>query len=196
MPAAGRLMRFEVRRSAMVWMVPVTAALFWLITYRTSTALPPLWNVRAMSMQTGTVSVFAVTVVGMAAWTGSRERRHAMGDLLAGTARPRWFRQLTAWGATTGWALLAYLGCVGVLYAVTARQTAWGGRLWWPAAVGAAAVPAFAAIGFAAGAFLPSRFTAPLVAIITFFALQLGAQAIHGSRSPWQISPLVAGTWQ
>ena len=196
LPASGRLLRFEVRRNAMLWMVPLTAALFWLITYRRSMALPPLWNLRAMGMQADTVSVFALTVVGVAAWTGSRERRHAMTDVLEGTARPRWIRQLAAWGATTGWAWLAYLGCVGVLYAATARQATWGGPLWWPAAVGAASVPAFSAIGFAAGALRPSRFTAPLVAIVTFFALQLSVQMIHGGGSPWQISPLVAGPWQ
>jgi hypothetical protein len=76
LPASGRLLRLEVRRNAMLWMVPVAAALFWLITYRRSMALPPLWNVRTMSMQTGAVSVFAATVVGVAAWTGSREGRH------------------------------------------------------------------------------------------------------------------------
>jgi hypothetical protein len=196
LPASGRLLRVEVRRNAMLWMVPVAAALFWLITYRRSMALPPLWNVRTMSMQTGAVSVFAATVVGVAAWTGSREGRHAMTDLLAGTARPRWIRQLAAWSATTCWALLAYLGCVGVLYAATAWQAAWGDPLWWPAAVGAASVPAFSAIGFTAGVLRPSRFTAPLVAVIAFLALQFSVQMIHGGRSPWQISPLVAGPWQ
>ncbi len=35
-----------------------------------------------------------------------------MTDLLAGTARPRWARQLATWAATTCWALVAYLGCV------------------------------------------------------------------------------------
>lgn len=196
LPASGRLLRLELRRNAMLWMVPVAAALFWLITYRRSMALPPLWNVRTTSMQTGAVSVFALTVVGVAAWTGAREGRHAMTDLLAGTARPRWVRQLAAWGATTCWALLAYLGCVGVLYAATAWQAVWGGPLWWPAAVGAASVPAFSAIGFAAGALRPSRFTAPLVAVVAFLALQLSVQMIHGGQSHWQISPLVAGPWQ
>jgi hypothetical protein len=59
--------------------------------------------------------------------------------------------------------------CVGVLYAVTARQASWGGPLWWPAAVGAAGLPALAAIGFAAGAWFPSRFMTPLVSVTAFF---------------------------
>lgn len=192
---AGRLLRLELRRSTMLAMAPPAAVLFWFVVYRPSMAHPPLWNVRAMGMQAGAVSVFAPTVVGVAAWIGSREGRHAMTDLVAGAARPRWTRHLAAWAATTGWALLAYLACVGVLYAATARQAGGSGPLWWPVAVGAASLPAFAALGFAAGALCPSRFTTPLAAIIAFLALQLTVQMIHGSGSYWQISPLVAGPW-
>ena len=194
--AAGRLLRLELRRSAMLSMVPLAAVLFWFVVYRPSMAFPPLWNVRAMGMQTRAVSVFAPTVVGAAAWIGSREGRHRMTELVAGTARPRWARQFVAWAATTGWALLAYLACVAVLYVATARQAAGSGPLWWPVAVGAASLPAFAALGFAAGALRPSRFTTPLAAILAFLALQLSVQVIHDSGSYWQISPLVAGPWQ
>ena len=180
----------------MLWMLPLVAALFWFLTYRRSMALPPLWSVRAMSMQGTTIAVFIPTVVGAAAWMGSREARRGLTDLLAGTARPRWARQLATWAATTGWAMVAYLGCVGVLYGVTAPQVSWGGPLWWPAAVGAASLPASAALGFAAGALRPSRFTPPLVAVAAFLALEISVQFIHGAGSYWQISPLVAGFWE
>ena len=192
----ARLVRLELRRSVLPWMLPLIAGVFWFVVYRRGVQSPPLWNVRAMGLQTAAVSVFVPVVVGAAAWTGSREGRHGLTDLVGCTARPRWMRQLAAWAATTGWALLAYLGCVGVLYAVTARQAAWGGPLWWPVAVGAAGVPAFAAIGFAAGALRPSRFTTPLAAVAVFLALELGVQLIQGGRSHWQISPLVAGPWE
>jgi hypothetical protein len=92
--------------------------------------------------------------------------------------------------------MVAYLGCVGVLYGVTARQAAWGGPLWWPAAVGAASLPAFSALGFAAGTLRPSRFTTPLVAIAAFLALEISTNFIHGDHSYWQISPLIAGPWE
>ncbi|MEK8110456.1 hypothetical protein NKG94_51320 [Micromonospora sp. M12] len=75
---------------------------------------------------------------------------------------------------------------------MTAWQGAWGGPLWWPAVVGVVSMPAFAALGFAAGVLRPSRFTAPLVAIGVFLALQISLQFIHGDDSYWQISPLVA----
>ena len=126
----GRLLRLELRRNVMLWVLPVAVALFWLIPYRKIMALPPLWNVRAMTMQSNALLVFVLPTVGAAAWMGSREGRHGMTDLVAGTARPRWARQLATWAATTGWALVAYVGCVAVLYAVTARQSAWGGPLW------------------------------------------------------------------
>ncbi|MEW1585689.1 hypothetical protein AB0283_09610 [Micromonospora vinacea] len=194
--AAGGLLRLEIRRSVMVWMLPLVAALFWLITYRPNMAYPPLWNVRAMAMQTTALAVFAPTVVGAGAWLGWRERRHGMADLVIGTARPRWTRQFATWAAITCWAIVGYLGCVSVLYGVTAWQGAWGGPLWWPAVVGVASMPAFAALGFVAGVLRPSRFTAPLVAIGVFLALQISLQFIHGDNSYWQISPLVAGPWE
>jgi hypothetical protein len=154
-----------------------------------------MWNVRAMSMQGTTVAVFIPTVVGAAAWTGSREVRRGLADLLGVTARSRWARQLAAWAATTAWALGGYLVGVGVLYAMTASQASWGGPLWWPAAVGAASLPALAALGFAAGALLPSRFTPPLAAVGAFVALEASLQLIRGAGSPWQIAPLVAAPW-
>jgi len=75
---------------------------------------------------------------------------------------------------------------------MTAHQASWGGPLWWPAAVVAASLPAFSALGFIAGALLPSRFTAPLAAIAAFFVLALSTELIVGSQSYWQISPVVA----
>ena len=45
--AAARLLRLELRHNAMLWLLPVVIALFWLTTYRKTLALPPLWNPRA-----------------------------------------------------------------------------------------------------------------------------------------------------
>jgi len=193
--AAARLLRLELRHNAMLWMLPVSIALFWFVTYRKTMTMPPLWNLRATNMQSGTIVDFIAPVVGAAAWTGSREARRRTADLVTITARPRWARRLTVWAATTGWAMAGYLACLAVLYGVTAHQASWGGPLWWPAAVAAASLPAVSALGFAAGTLVPSRFTAPLAAIAAFFALALSTQLIRGSQSYWQISPVVAGPW-
>ena len=193
--AAARLLRLELRRNAMLWMLPVAAALFWFTAYRKAMAMPPLWNLRAQTMQSGALVAFVLPVVGAAAWMGSREGRHRTTDLVTITARPRSARLLATWAATTCWAIVAYLGCLAVLYGATAQQATWGGPLWWPAAVGAMSLPALSAVGFAAGTLVPGRFTAPLAAVAAFFALALSTQLIHGSQSYWQISPLVTGPW-
>jgi hypothetical protein len=194
-PAAGRLLRLELLNNAMLWLLPVAAALFWLTTYHKAMAMPPLWNMRARALQSGALLAFASPVAGAAAWMGSREGRRHTTDQVTVTARPRWVRQLATWAATTCWAMVGYLGCVAVLYGVTARQATWGGPLWWPAAVAAASLPALSALGFAAGAAVPSRFTAPLATIAAFFVLGLSTQLIQGSQSYWQVSPLVAAPW-
>ena len=95
--AAARLLHLELRHNAMLWMLPVTIALFWLVTYRKTMTMPPLWNLRAANMQSGAIVDFIVPVVGAAAWMGSREARRRTADLVMITARPRWARQLAAW---------------------------------------------------------------------------------------------------
>ena len=191
----ARLLRLELRHNAMAWMLPVAAALFWITTYRKAMALPPLWNVRAASMQSGALLVFISPVVGAAVWMGSREARRHTADLVTMAARPQWARMLATWAATTGWAMAGYLCCLAVLYGVTAHQASWGGPLWWPVAVVAASLAAVSALGFAAGTLIPGRFTAPLAAIAAFFVLALSTELIVGSQSYWQISPIVTGPW-
>ncbi len=179
----------------MLVLAPLSVALFFVILYPKAINLPPLWYLRAATMQTY-VLLFLCPLVGAAAWMGSREERRQLSDLLGGTAHPRWARQLVSWAATTGWAVLAYLSCVAVLYGLTATQAGGGGPLWWPVGVGLASLPALSAVGFAAGACFPSRFTAPLVTIISFFALALSTQPIVGSHSYWQVSPIISGPWE
>ncbi len=193
--ASARLLRLELRHNAMLWMLPVAVALFWFTTYRKTMAMPPLWNLRAANMQSGALADFITPVVGAAAWVGSREARRHTTDLVTITARPRWARLLATWAATTCWAIAGCLGCLAVLYTVTARQAGWGGPLWWPAAVVAASLAALSAIGFAAGTLVPGRLTAPLAAVAAFFVLALSTELIVGSQSYWQVSPLVTGPW-
>jgi hypothetical protein len=194
-PAAARLLRLELRHNAMLWIMPVVIALFWLTAYRKAMAMPPMWNLRAATMQSGALLAFVSPVAGAAAWMGSREARRRTAELVEITARPRWVPRLTTWAATTCWAMVGYLVCLAALYGVTAQQASWGGPLWWPAAVGAASLPALSAAGFAAGTLAPSRFTAPLASIAAFFVLALSTQLISGSQSYWQVSPIVTGPW-
>ena len=196
MIAVMRMLRLELRHNAMAPMVPVVAVLFWFTTYRRVMAMPPLWNLRAAGLQMYAVIDFVTPLTGAAAWMGSRESRRRIADAVLITPRARWVRLLATWAATTIWALVAYLGCVAVVYGMTAGQVSGGGPLWWPAAVAAASLPAFTALGFAAGVLAPTRFTAPIAAIAAFFVLALSTELIgHGSHSYWQVTPIVATVW-
>ncbi len=187
-----RLLRIEVRRSPMPLILPLIAALFWFDSYRPSLGQPPLFVLRTFwNMGQGhTIVDFGPFVAGMAAWIGLRDGRRGTADLVTATARPRWPVQLAAWMAATIWAVGAYLAFVSAMFAVYAYQGVQGEPPWWWVAVGATAVAAFGAAGFAAGAFFPSRFTAPLAAFGGFMAMMLSSQTGFRDISGWaQILP-------
>ncbi len=186
----GRLLRLELRRNPMLWMVPLLAALFWYGVYRPCLANPPLWVLRAATIQSHALLIFAPLLAGVAAWTGSREGRRHTVDLVSITALPRWAAQLAGWAATAAWAEAVYLGGTAVVYGITAHQATWGGPPWWPIAVGAVGVAAACAVGYAAGTLLPGRFTAPLAAVLVFVVLGAGAIWIEHNGSYAQIWPL------
>ncbi len=186
---AGRLLRLELRRNAMPWMLPLIAVLFWFDCYRVAATLPPLWIQRTFYMlgQGHALIDFGPFVAGVAAWMGSRDGRRGLSDLVTATARPRWAAQLATWSATACWAVGGYLVFVGALFGVYARQGLWGGPPWWPIAAGAAGVAAFSALGFALGAYFPSRFAAPLAAFGAFLALATSSQTGFGHTSGWAL---------
>jgi hypothetical protein len=184
----ARLLRIEARRNAMLLMLPPVIAVFWFDTYRTTMSLPPFWALRCLTVQTHAVIDFAPLMAAAAAWTGFRDRRRRVADLVSTTSWPRWSARLVSWAATTCLAVAAYAACVAAVYLATARQATWGGPLWWPVAVGTATVVAACAVGFAAGALLPSRFTAPAVAVVVFAAFFTANRPL-GSSSYALLSP-------
>jgi hypothetical protein len=189
----ARLLRIELRRSAMPWILPVIAVLFWFDSYRFSTGTAPYWVLRTFwSMGQGRAIIdFAPFVAGVAAWIGSRDGRRGTADLVAGAVRPRWAAQLVTWASAAIWAVGAYLVFVGVMFAVYAHEGLQGSPPWWWVAVGAAAVTAFSAAGFAVGTFFPSRFAGPLAAFGAFLALIVSSQNGFGDTSGW---PLILPT--
>ena len=126
-------------------------------------------------------------MAGVAAWMGSRDGRRGLADLVTATARPRWATQLATWAATTIWAVAAYLVFVGVMFAMYAHQGVGGTPPWWWVAVGATAVTAFSAVGFAIGAYWPSRFAAPVAAFGGFLAMALSSQTGFSHTSGWAL---------
>jgi hypothetical protein len=186
---AARLLRIELRRNAMPWILPLIAALFWFDSYRPSTGAAALYGLRTYwNMGQGhTIIDFGPFVAGVAAWMGSRDGRRGLADLVTATARPRWAAQLATWAATAIWAVAAYLVFVAVMFAWYAHQGVGGTPPWWWVAVGATAVTAFSAAGFAIGACWPSRFAAPAAAFGGFLAMAMSAQTGFSHTSGWAL---------
>jgi len=189
-PLAGaRLLWVELRHNAMPFILPLIAALLWFDSYRPSMTQPPVWAWRTFwNMGQGhTIIDFGPFVAGVAAWMGSREGRRAITDLITAAARPRWITQLATWAATAIWAVGAYLVFAGVMFGVYVAQGILGAPPWWWVAVGAVAVAAFSAAGFAVGAFYPSRFAAPLAAFGSVVVLMMSSQTGFRDTSGWAL---------
>jgi hypothetical protein len=184
-----RLLHIELRRSPVVLILPLVAALFWYDSYQASMSQQPLWVLRTFwNMGQGhTIIDFGPFIAGMAAWIGSRDGRRGTTDLVATTVRPRWTVTLAAWAATAIWAVAAYLAFVGILFGVYAYQGVQGQPPWWWVAVGATAVAAFSAAGFAVGTLFPSRFAAPLAAFGGFLAMVMSAQTGFKNPTGWAL---------
>lgn len=171
---SGRLLRIEFRRNATWVLLPLLAALLWIASpYGRGLRAPvALWSSRSLALQ-GSIQVIGPFAAGMAAWMASRETRRGLRDVLGSTATGWWSRRLATLAATAAWSLTLYLAAGVVLFGLTAGQATWGGPVWWPVSVGGVGVLACTAVGFTFGVALPSRFTAPLVAIGLLLALQL-----------------------
>ncbi len=186
----ARALRLEIKHSAVVWVLPILAALFYVNAYRTAAGYPPTWTLRASVITGPNLIFFSVIAAGIAAWVATREDRRKTGDLLATTARAAWLRQATVLAATTFWIVLAYLAGVAVIYLQTAIQATWGGPPLWPVAVGVAGVAASCGVGFACGTLFPGRFTAPVVAVAVFVAWYAGNTALNNADNVINLSSL------
>jgi hypothetical protein len=191
----GRLLWIELKRNAVLWALPLLAALVYFDTYRTVSGYPPIWTVRASVVPDRLLFDFAAFAGGFSAWAGSREGRRMTGDLLASTVRPAWARQLTALAGTMFWLVLAFLAAVAGLYVQTAHVVTWGGPPLWPVAVGVVALVTICAVGFTAGALFPGRFTAPLAAVGAFLLHLVGTHPVNdpGLSSVYDLLSLGTG---
>ena len=178
--AVARLLRVELKRNAVPYVLPLLAAVFYFNTVRTADGFPPIWTLRASVIGDHMLFEFSAFAGGMAAWSGSRERRRKTLDLAGTTPRAVWGRLSVTLAGTLSWLLLAFLAGVAVLYVQTALQATWGGPPLWPVFVGAAGVTVVTMIGFACGVFFPGRFTAPLVAIVALVLYQTGLRQALG----------------
>jgi hypothetical protein len=169
MTANLHLFQLEFRRSVGLLLFPLMLVAAWFAGRSTDSAGAALWNYTSAQIGSAVILV-APLIAGVAAWMASRDRRRRIEELLATTPRPAVARDLTGWAAAAIWGLLAYV-VVGLYRGVeTARDATWGGPDYSPILLGLVTIIASAAIGYAAGSFFPSRFTAALVAIALFVA--------------------------
>lgn len=182
------MLAIELRRNAGPLMVPVLIAAAGLFGWNNLTSPVTLWSDSSVLIRD--LAIFAAPFLGgLAAWMAGRERRRGADDLLGTTPRPELARRLTTWTATAAWGLFVYGLLVMVVLVVTYQRATWGAPSIWPISVGALTLPAYAALGYALGYRLPSRFVAPLVAVGLFAGQYLAASP----RLPFALlSPAVA----
>jgi hypothetical protein len=184
-----RLLRIELRHNTLLLLLPVVA-LLWLSSPIARHLQPmALWPDRSADIQSALQALCPFTA-GVAAWTAYRERRRGATDLLTTTPRNAGQRALTALAATTIWAVVGYLAGAAVMLVVTAYQATWGHPVPWPLLIGLLAVITAAAVGFAAGRLVPSRFTAPLTAIGVLGLLALAAETGFHHSMYGRLGPL------
>ena len=189
----GRLIRIEACRSVGVWLFPPLLALAWFYLRGDQFHLLTMLWVEASVAVRGMVYFAGPALAGVAAWMAGRERRRDVEELLATTPRPAWSRQLATWTGTVLWGMLAYALVALAVGVLTARQAVWGGPILWPVVVGLLALPAHAALGFALGRFVPSRFTAPLVAAVFYFARAFVGFGARGAAAAAPRAPTKPG---
>jgi hypothetical protein len=83
---SARLLPLELRRSAMLWLLPPAVVLVMFDAYRTAVGMLPYWDLRAIAIESHAVLDFAPFVTGAAAWMGSRDGRRHTAELVGTTA--------------------------------------------------------------------------------------------------------------
>src|ERR1700685_2130464 len=78
----GRLLRLELRRTVMPWILPAIVALFWRDGYHSAMGFPPFWGLRSPVLPDRAMVDFALFGAGASPWMGARGGRRATTDLL------------------------------------------------------------------------------------------------------------------
>lgn len=183
------LLLLEARRNPGLWLFPFVVVMVWFLTAQERAKGIWLWPDVSLSIES-TLAVVGPLAAGVAAWAASRHRRYGIEELLATTPRPAASRDLAAWAATAAWFVLAYAAAAGFIQLLAYLGGAWGSPVLWPVLVGLLALGTHSAIGHATGYYLPSSFTAPIVAVVLFL-LQAGPGYFAGSVR--HLSPLNQG---
>ena len=157
---SGRLLLIEMRRT-------IAVLLAWQTLGGWFARPVVLWPDLSFVIGKG-ATLIGPPLAGIAAWMAGRERRRGLAELLHTTPRAPFPLLLTTLAGTLCWGTLAYGAFAIFALLWTARRATWGGPDGWPILVGLLALALYATFGFLIGIILPSRFTAPLVALAVF----------------------------
>ena len=163
------MLRIEFRRNMALLCFPLMVGVAWWFADTTAISGFYTW-IQASAGVRQTILLVGPMIGGTAAWMAGRDHRRKMGELLAVTPRSPVSQAFTTYAGTALWGVAVYAALGTGIFALTLRNATWGAPLPGYFLVTLFAVVAHSALGFAVGRYLPSRFTAPLVAIVLFAA--------------------------
>lgn len=194
-PASGTiraglgLLRIELRRSLALLCFPLLVGITaWLALQGMPDAVY-VWLDTSKAVR-DTVLFTGPLVAGLSAWVASRNKRRNIGEMLSITPCPGPSRDLATWAGTALWGVAVYVVLAVGLGVPTWWNATWGGPVWGYLLIGLLGVVSDSTIGYAAGYHLPSRFTAPLVAVALFVGHLLPLGAMHYALSVPFLSPI------
>jgi hypothetical protein len=170
-----RLYRIELRRSPLLWCLPVLVLLDVTVLFGRHTWWIGIWPEASAAAQLPAY-FFGLVLGGGAAWASGRVHRAGIANQLKAAAVPAWRADALLLAASLTYGLAAYLPGV-ILAAVVSTPIAGPGFLW-PSylLLGASMVVLCASIGHLAGKLSASRFVPPLVVAVCMFGMMFTRQ--------------------
>lgn len=165
-----RLYRIELRRSPLLWCLPVLVLLDVAVLFGRHTWWIGVWPEASAAAQLPAF-FFGLVLGGGAAWASGRVHRAGFTGQLEAAAVPAWRADAVLLAASVTYGLLAYLPGVVLAAAVSAPLA--GPGFLWPSylLLGACMVVLCASIGHLAGKMFPSRYVPPLVVTGCMFGM-------------------------
>lgn len=173
-----RLYLIELRRSPLLWCLPVLVLLDVSMLFGRHTWWIGIWPEASAAAQLPAF-FFGMVLGGGAAWASGRVHRAGFGGQLEAAAVPAWRTDALLLAASMTYGLAAYLPGV-FLAAVVSAPIAGPGFLWLSyLLLGACLVTLCASIGHLAGKLSASRFVPPLVVAACAIALMFTRQVFE-----------------
>lgn len=162
------VLRMELRRSPLRWLLPLLIALDLAMLFGRSTWWIGVWPEASAAAQLPAF-FFGILLGGGAAWTAGRVHRAGTAEQLAAAMQPRWRIELPVWLSSLIFGLIAYVPGVALAFIVSAPDA--GPGFLWPSylLLGACLITLSVGIGHLAGKLWQSRFIPPIAVAVCLF---------------------------